>query len=298
MTFKKFLPMFASFLVILLASCADSPAVQPSASNPNTSSDTTASVPSSIPKSSELQEMESMAASRATIMSSEIKADENLLSKIDNKTPYDKLITMTIDLNAFLSLRIPPLWNPSSLGYAFEEYQLRDYVKKFPVECLRKNAKGTVYSVQKVKQGGLLYVFYDLRQYDFRTELEERGDYGGLGIWSWCYVTKLYHSKDFASFNDNSTFDDLIAVDPSMQVIKDYYLANKLDDPDNQDQADLYFNMYLSDGTMHVTTLLSNGTINVSLNYSPDYKIWHAFMEGDDNDFADYGPVLPIDLPK
>ena len=291
MTFKKFLPMFASFLVILLASCADSPAVQPSASNPNTSSDTAASIPGSMPKSSEQQEREDTESRVASFTSSAIKADEKLLSKIDNKTPYDKRVTTTIDLDAFLSLRIPPYWYPTDPATGFSGYQMRDYVKKFPVECLRKNAEGTVYSVQKVKQGGLLYVFYDLRFYDFRTS---PGPYWGVPIWSWCYVTNLYSYKDFASFNDNSTFDDLIAVDPSMQVIKDYYLANGY--PDSYDE--LYFTMYLSDGTMHVTTLLSDGTINVSLNYSPDYKIWHAFMEGDDNDFALYGPVLPIDLPK
>lgn len=38
----------------------------------------------------------------------------------------------------------------------------------FGVECLRKNKAGNYYSVHKIKQGGLLYIFYRLNTYQSR----------------------------------------------------------------------------------------------------------------------------------
>ena len=204
MTTRKISPMVALILVILLASCGTGPAGQPLASSPDASSDSNASIPSSFSKSSAQQGREDNESALDNSMSSSIKADKDILSKIDNKTPYDKLITTTIDLNAFLSLRIPPSWNPSLPDCPLAGYLMQDYVEKFPVQCLRKNVKGTVYSVQKVKQGGLLYVFYDL------GDPEPTPGYRATSIWSWCYVTNLRSRKEFSSIiDDKSTIEDL-----------------------------------------------------------------------------------------
>jgi len=59
----------------------------------------------------------------------------------------------------------------------------------------------------------------------------------------------------------------LVSTDPSIRILKEYYSANR--NPNNLYGYDyLYFNIYLSDGTMHVNAWESDNKIRVSLTYS------------------------------
>ena len=59
------------------------------------------------------------------------------------------------------------------------------------VECLRETEAGALYSVHKVEQGGLLYIFYNTPE--FLTEITTNE------IRNWYYVPKRLSSSDFDS---------------------------------------------------------------------------------------------------
>jgi hypothetical protein len=71
---------------------------------------------------------------------------------VDNTTPYQDLITKTVDIHNFAS--------------HFEQTGGRgidDVMEFMGVECLRETEAGALYSVHKVEQGGLLYILYSNR---------------------------------------------------------------------------------------------------------------------------------------
>lgn len=127
---------------------------------------------------------------------------------IDNETPYDELITKEIDIH-----------------YMAEKYftkelyfygTLDDLMRDIGVECLRENTYGTLYSVHKVKQGGLLYIFYS----DYATMLR------------WFYVRNNLSYADLAdALQKNSTLEDLKKIDDTVQIFENLYnsYANWID---------------------------------------------------------------------
>ena len=69
--------------------------------------------------------------------------------------PYDQMITKTHDVHEFLEH-----FGINSNG----RFVLDAVADRMEVECLRKNAPGMCYSIHKIEQGGLLYLFYSERE--------------------------------------------------------------------------------------------------------------------------------------
>ena len=88
----------------------------------------------------------------------------------DNTTPYEELITKTVDIHAFAQ----------NFDITGDRRGIDDVMEFIGVECLRETETGALYSVHKVEQGGLLYIFYDNQEW--LTEIKTNG------IKVWFYV--------------------------------------------------------------------------------------------------------------
>ena len=150
--------------------------------------------------------------------------------KIDNSTPYEELITKTVDIHMFAQR-----YNP------FGKRNISDVKEYVGIECLRNTDEGALYSVHKVKQGGLLYVFYD--NYDWNKNLTKKS------IIRWFYVREQLSFSDFENLNEGvDTIDDVIKINESEQIFLNIYRAY----PDFIGEDVLYTTHYLGDGILDV----------------------------------------------
>ena len=123
--------------------------------------------------------------------------------------PYDKLITKSVDIHAFVQ-------KYCSRRYYDGRGTLAEVSNEFGVECLRSPEESPPYSVHKVKQGGLLYVFY----YSFNPIPTREG------VLHWFYVKKNLSHDDFDSIQVGSTIDDVKHIDPVTQVYENLFVRD------------------------------------------------------------------------
>ena len=167
----------------------------------------------------------------------------------DNTTPYEELITKTVDIRAFAQ------------NFEISGGRGIDDVMEFiGVECLRETETGALYSVHKVEQGGLLYIFYDNKEW--LTEIKTNG------IKVWFYVRERVSSTDFASLQKNvSTIEDVIEIDEVDQIFLNCYRA----DPEYQyDGKHLHTVHYLEDGIYLILYELIGGELIFTDDYFAD----------------------------
>lgn len=140
---------------------------------------------------------------------------EKIKHLIDNETPYEELITKEIDIHYMAE----KYFSKGILFYGM----LDDLMKDIGVECLRENTGGTLYSVHKVKQGGLLYIFYS----------------NNTRMLRWFYVRNDLSYADVSdALKANSTLEDLKRIDDTMQIFENLY---------NSDSHEWeYWNYYLA----------------------------------------------------
>lgn len=177
------------------------------------------------------------------------RADSATISdRINNDAPYLSLITASIDLD------------DSLLDYLFSQElyphtpTIEQSNKQIKIECLRESQPPpgyetkSLYSVHKVQQGGLLYLYY--RE---ATPGYEKGK-GSMLFYHWLYVQKDLALSDFASIKEGSLADDVMAIDPVTAV----YLDRALHDKESL-HAGFRSQHYLRDGLLSITYAYKNG---------------------------------------
>lgn len=194
--------------------------------------------------------------------------------KIDNTTPYEELITETVDIHMFAQRYDP-----------FGKRNIADVEEYIGIECLRNTDEGALYSVHKVKQGGLLYVFYD--NYDWNKNLTNRS------IIRWFYVRERLSFSDFENLTEGiDTIDDVIKINESEQIFLNIYRAY----PNFIGEEVLYTTHYLEDGILDVMYKLIDGKLIFT-----DIYLTENF-DCPDLDESKYYPynarILDIDWPK
>ncbi len=190
---------------------------------------------------------------------------------VANTTDYDKLITKKVDIHTFAQRYEP-----------YGDRTMYDVAENVGIECLRKINNNALYSVHKVKQGGLLYVFYNY----------------GLGhngsIIRWFYVRQRLSFSDFENLTkDKSTIDDVIKINESEQIYLNIYRAH----PETWvPEETLYTTHYLEDGILDVGYKLVDGKLIFS-----DIYLTENFDLRDLTDSRTYSydaHILDIDWPK
>lgn len=169
----------------------------------------------------------------------EIKED-TIAYEIDNTTPYQELCTQTVDIHAFAQRFCPD-------GMRRDIDDVREVLG---IECLRRTEEGALYSVHKVTQGGLLYIFYN--HY-------ENEDVAGSDIRQWFYVHNSLFFSDFENLKKaENTIEDVIRINEAEQIYLNIYQA----DPMFQlSEENLYTTHYLKDGILDVKYDLVDGKL-------------------------------------
>ena len=201
---------------------------------------------------------------------------EDILARIDNETPYQELITKEIDVQRFVQTYDPnpttAITNPPRLITAMDN--------AFGIECLRKTEAGALYSVHKVKQGGLLYVFYHT------TSDDRKGQY--VSIKNWYYVKKKLCYEDFSSVVKGTSLNKVKDIDP---VAKFY--VDRAYQYDKAGNALSYH--YLEDGILCIGYTNENGKFIVDgMRIWSDFHVEEANYEAAKIEPYD-GHILPID---
>ena len=131
--------------------------------------------------------------------------------QVDNSTPFQELITKTVDIHKFAQY-----FNPSGGdGRGIDEV-----MEFIGVECLRETEKA-LYSVHEVEQGGLLYIFYSKEPW--RTEITTNR------IIKWYYVRERLSLSDFAYLEENvTTIEEAIQFNEVEQIYLNCYNADPM----------------------------------------------------------------------
>ena len=192
--------------------------------------------------------------------------------KVDNETPYDELITKPIDIHDVIQkyFATDELANPLFTEIAAD----------IGVECLRKT--DTYYSVHKVKQGGLFYLFYS-----------DEEDPQKRKVIRWFYEPKRLCKADFAGIKDGeSTIDDVKKIDPAVQIFE------------NLSQTSVYYQEYpeemgswhlLEDGILEIEYKKQNDVFKVNMQVFWDDFILRLTTEASAP--VHYAQLLPDDFP-
>ncbi len=193
--------------------------------------------------------------------------------QVDNTTPYQELITKTVDIHQFAQY-FEPIY-----GGGIEKV-----MEFIGVECLRQTETGALYSVHKVEQGGLLYIFYS--NYDWETEIRTND------VKAWFYVRERLSSADFSSLQKNvSTIEDVIEIDAVEQIYLNCYRA----DPMYQyDGKHLHTVHYLEDGIYLILYELIDGELIFTDYYLADNFELPVYTES--RYYPYYAQVLEMDM--
>ena len=141
--------------------------------------------------------------------SEEIEITQDYSFQIDNKTPYQELLTKTVDIHTF--------------AQTFDMYGtgrgIDDVMEVIGVECLRKTSGGALYSIHKVEQGGLLYIFYNYEDKSAEIKTNE--------IRHWFYVMKRQSSAEIMDLKGKgATIEDVIKINGAEQIYLNCYSAD------------------------------------------------------------------------
>ncbi len=188
-----------------------------------------------------------------------LERQDRVLSRLDKKTPYEELITKTMDINAFFD-KCYDLLPVSAITNGL--HPLPEIDEVFGVECLRRNKAGNYYSVHKLKQGGLLYIFYiDLEPIKY------------LWMHNWFVVQKSLSYEDFSTISKGSSYEDVEAVDPAADIYEQRRLSG-FEKTSKQSPLDLVTRHYLTDGILTIYYEFVDGKLVVHyLEYRKNFQV-------------------------
>ena len=231
--------IFVLFSILLFSTACNTQSPSPT-ETPDVSStspqDTTASNTSQgEDKVSDTPQESPLTAGTSSAEAAEIfQTQSTVLGRINNNVTYETLITKEFDIDSFIQkysrnpyVTIP---NPPNIKQIEEDYG---------IECIRKTDADTLYSVHKVKRGGLFYIFYRTRQENGK-EYEE--------VHNWFYVKNNLKYKNFASIKEGSTIEAVEAIDPITTLYK-----NRINSYDNWEKKPMSHSLhYLKDGILTI----------------------------------------------
>ena len=192
---------------------------------------------------------------------------------VDNTTPYQELITKTVDIHNFASY-----FDQIGGGLGIDEV-----MEFMGVECLRETEAGALYSVHKVEQGGLLYIFYSNNEQE--TEIRTNS------IWAWFYVRERIYFSDFDSLQSGvSTIEDVIEINEVEQILFNCYRADPMF---RYDPTHLFTFHYLEDGIFALQYDLINGELVFVEHYFAEDFDLTFFSESQYDSY--YAQVLDMD---
>ena len=154
--------------------------------------------------------------------------------KVNNTTPYDELITKKVDIHIFAQ-------KFSFVVYPWGAHMSR-IAEEVGLECVRETKEGALYSVHKVKQGGLLYIFYN-------NEFGRENNDDRL-VRRWFYVRENLSYSDFEKvIEEKGIMSDVIKVDETEQIFDNIHSGEWIGE---DKMSEIVTWHYLSDGILEL----------------------------------------------
>ncbi|MGI6249591.1 MAG: hypothetical protein ACOYJX_09425 [Acutalibacteraceae bacterium] len=202
----------------------------------------------------------------------------SIMSRIDNTNPYNELITKEIDIDLFIQKcdEDPTVALFTKLTF------ITKVDDEFGIECLRETESNSLYSVHKVKQGGLLYIFY---RYHSGT-----GKYAEIK--NWYYVKEKLNYRDFSSVDNGSDIKEVARIDP----VTDVYIE-RANNCDKTKSIGMATHHYLEDGILMLIYRYKDGKFEVvEKDFRDEFTVELFFKEEKEEPYN--GRVFPMDLLK
>ena len=195
---------------------------------------------------------------------------------IDNKTPYQNLLTKEVDIHYFMK----KYCLQTGVGGAGK---LEDIVSDIGIECLRETGAGALYSIHKVKQGGLLYIFY-------MNRLPDASNYHP--VIRCFYMRKKLSSEAFNFVKEGTTINEIKKIDPIAQVWENIYYA---DSEWWEATGGCGTFHYLSDGILEIGFKKQDGELKVFAKHlTQDFEM----PQFSGKSYPYNGKILDSDWPK
>ncbi len=202
----------------------------------------------------------------------ELDAQKKILSRIKNRKPHDELITKTVDIYAFMKKH-------SANPLIQDKYpSIRVIDEDIGIECIRQSKADKYYSVHKLEQGGLMYIFY--------LVMGENNSY--LRMYNWLVVQKSLSYSDFASIDTGSAYEDVEKIDDVAKIYKQRF------DDAAQPKPDVFYSQhYLTDGIIVIDYSYKDGKCVVCRVHREGFWVFHS-NAGSNPEYD--GQVLEIDV--
>lgn len=201
--------------------------------------------------------------------------ETELLKRVNNTDSYQSLITTPVDINIFVDTFDSNPFN----AFNGQVVHISQVAEAIGLECLRQKPDGTLYSVHKVSQGGLLYIFYDTYQYQQSEKTDMR---------TWYYVKKPLSYSDFQGIKEGADLKKVKKVDPAAGVYID-----RLNRFGGVKEGTLLSDHYLRDGILRYGYEKVNGRfVIVGMRFDPDFR---AHSYGSAREKIIDGQVYPMD---
>ena len=179
--------------------------------------------------------------------------------KINNTDSYAKLITTEYSIDGFISA--------FTARNIYGQGTVAEIHSCMPIECLRWPDSGTLYSVHKIREGGLLYIFYDTHG------LTQTNDIQDATVLRWFYVQKNLSSKEYS---DAQTLNDVAEIDSAGKVFEEIcYKDTERWSADGYKFASWH---YVSDGIYEIAYEYKDGEWKIfDSRLLPDYSLENLY---------------------
>lgn len=210
------------------------------------------------------------------------------LPPVDNTTPWQELCTQEIDIHALSE----PYLSYLAIGSWWRE-GLWDVVANVGVECLRETESGLLYSIHRVKQGGLFYIFYDQVVETGRYDVNAR-EWGYPIAFSF-YLQKKENSTAFATLTPGISLERVKAIAPSAQLTENICKTQ----PEYSKKGEMIIDLYCTDGILRVMTQKQGGEILVvQKELIPFESLFAKRLIVPDKSLCPSGEILSLDWPE
>lgn len=214
------------------------------------------------------------------------------LPVINNIKPLTELLYPT-GLNSILSLF--PNFDNCAIQQA--GHISNNSMHTYPIVFLRQTGEGRYYSVQKIKDGGYLYLFLE-RGIDMKTGEYCSDDLTDVLITGGVYMEKALTKSDFDSISVGSTIYDVMAIDNAAGMTE-LYAREKIATTGKRVEIILSKHL-LKDGLLVYKYEYSGDTLVVTdIIFSEDFVFISPIMKNEaDIGYPKYFGILPQDYPQ
>ena len=308
---KAIIPFLAITVILLLSSCSHNSETGPEhlVSNHNTkSSSVLNSISSSIPLDYYPQEWKP-ATDREPVSWDDLAKDpppKREVEEVIDEIPVDgagkdqmPIITNETPLHELMSeinpLTVMAINANCDIRYIAEPYHISQVIDHLPVSFLRKTDEGCYYTVNKLVEGGYVYIFFE-RERDLQTGNYTTDDMTDVYATGCIYAEKRLEKSDFNNVKIGDSIEKVIAIDHAAFITKQWAEWNE--DLSIERTNILISKHLLTDGLLAITYAYNGDELVVrNMAFSSEFVFISPYLQQENIEYPKLFKILPQDYP-